>query len=138
MGICDIYLDGIDSNIKHDAMKYLDVENLKNTPYWNKEKWNEYAKKKAAFLMLASELPGLMDDIDPKKIKELVNYSQTTRKVFDKKRAKSELLWTIAAVPTESWAKKVFPKSEKRSVDRYDIIGKARPAPMLPIIAKAM
>ena len=31
------------------------------------EKWNEYGKKNAAFLMLASKTPGLMKDIDPEK-----------------------------------------------------------------------
>ena len=38
--------------------------------FWNKEKWNEYAKKGAAFIMLASETPGLMKDIDPKKLSD--------------------------------------------------------------------
>ena len=112
MGIRDIYLEGIDSNLKHDAIKYLSVEECKKTPYWNREAWNVYAKKNAAFLILASEQPGLMSDIDPKKIKELVSYSQSTRKDFDDKRDKSELLWTIAAVPTKLWASKIFPNSE--------------------------
>ena len=119
MGIKDIYLEGTDSNLKHDALKYLSVEDCIKTPYWNKEAWNVYAKKDAAFLMLASEQPGLMDDIDPKKIKELVRYSQSTRKIFDDKRDKSELLWTIAAVPTLRWARKVFKDSKNPKDDLW-------------------
>lgn len=122
MGIKDIYLDSVDSNMKHDALKYLSVEDCKKTPYWNKDVWNEYAKKDAAFLMLASEMPGLMDDIDPKKIKELVRYSQGTRKVFDAKRDKSELVWNISAVPTKLWAEQVFKDSENPLDDLWKSI----------------
>ena len=112
IGITDIYLEGIDSNLKHDALKYLSLEKCKKTPYWNKEKWNEYAKKEAAFLMLSSENPNLMDDVDLQKLKKLIRYSQKTRKVFDDARAKAQLLWTIAAVPNYTWAKEIYKDSK--------------------------
>ena len=112
-GIKDIYFDLSDSIIKHDGLKYLSLEELKEHQYWNKEKWNEYAKKDAAFLMLASETPGLMSDIDPKKLSDISMYAFETRKEFDDLRDKQITPWCIAAVPTESWAKEVFPNSEK-------------------------
>lgn len=112
-GIKDIYFDLSDSIIKHDGLKYLSLEELKEHQYWNKEKWNEYAKKGAAFLMLASETPGLMSDIDPKKLSDISMYAFETRKEFDDLRDKQITPWCIAAVPTESWAKEVFPNSEK-------------------------
>lgn len=112
-GIKDIYFDLSDSIIKHDGLKYLSLEELKKHQYWNKEKWNEYAKKGAAFLMLASETPGLMSDIDPKKLSDISMYAFETRKEFDDLRDKQITPWCIAAVPTESWAKEVFPNSEK-------------------------
>ncbi len=110
-GIKDIYFDLSDSIIKHDGLKYLSLEELKEHQYWNKDKWNEYAKKGAAFLMLASETPGLMSDIDPKKLSDISMYAFETRKEFDDLRDKQITPWCIAAVPTESWAKEVFPKS---------------------------
>ena len=112
-GIKDIYFDLSDSQIKHDGLKYLSLEELKNNQYWNKQKWNEYAKKGAAFLMLASETPGLMSDIDPKKLSDISMYAFETRKEFDDLRDKQITPWCIAAVPTESWAKEVFPESSK-------------------------
>ncbi len=102
LGVEDIYYDESDPYKKHDLLKTLDIEELK--PYWNKEKWNEYGKKNAAFLMLASENPGLMKDIDSKKISEITKYAYSTRKVFDDLRDKSILSWCIAAVPTKDWA----------------------------------
>jgi len=111
LGIKDIYFDITDVYLKHDALLNLDYEDLKNMSFWNKDKWNEYAKKDASFVMLASENPGLMSDVDQEKLSKLTAYALTTRKEFDDLRDKSMVPWVIAAVPTESWAKQVFPES---------------------------
>ena len=116
LGVKDIYFDMSDPYLKHGALKYLEVEELKKLSFWNKEMWNVYAKKHAAFLMLASETPGLMKDIDPKKMSEMIRFSQETREVFEEYRDKSELAWCIAAVPTKAWADELF-KKNNNSVD---------------------
>lgn len=112
LGVKDIYFDISDPYLKHDALKNLEIEELKELTFWNKELWNIYAKKKAAFLMLASETPGLMKDIDPKKMSEMTKYSFSTRKEFESMRDKSELAWCIAAVPTTAWAEELYPNDE--------------------------
>ena len=112
IGVKDIYFDLTDVYLKHDALKNLELEDLKKLSFWNKQKWNEYASKGAAFVMLASETPGLMKDIDPKLLSDLTIYAYETRKEFDDLRDKAMVPWCIAAVPTESWAKELFPKSE--------------------------
>ena len=116
LGIKDIYFDMSDPYLKHSALKYLEVEELKKSTFWNKEMWNVYAKKHAAFLMLASETPGLMKDIEPKKITEMTRYAYETRKEFESYRDKSELAWCIAAVPTKAWADEIF-KDKDNSVE---------------------
>lgn len=112
MGIKDIYFEISDPYLKHEALKNLEVEELKKLTYWNKEMWNVYAKKHAAFLMLTSMMPELMEDIDAKKITAMTKYSYATRKEFDSMRDKLELAWCIAAVPTLSWAKKLYPEEK--------------------------
>ncbi len=111
LGVKDIYYDAEDPFLKHEALKNLEIEELKKTTFWNKEIWNTYAKKNAAFLILVSETPGLMKDIDPEKLKELTKYSYATRKEYDNLRDKSEIAWTIAAVPTTEWAKEIYKTS---------------------------
>lgn len=122
IGVKDIYFDLTDVYLKHDALKNLELEDLKQLSFWNKEKWNEYAKKEAAFIMLASETPGLMKDIDPKKLNDLTIHAYNTRKEFDDLRDKSMVQWCIAAVPTESWAKEVFPTSDSPVDDLWNKI----------------
>ena len=122
LGVKDIYYDSQDPYLKHEALKYLDVAELKELTFWNKEMWNVYAKKNAAFLMLSSENPGLMKDIDSDKMTAMTKYSLETRKEFDAMRDKSQLAWAIAAVPTNDWAKTLYPNSETPLEDLWNII----------------
>ena len=108
LGISDIYYDEHDPYKKHELLKKLSVDELIETGLWNKEMWNVYGKKNAAFLMLASVTPGLMKDIDSKKLSEMIKYAQSTRKEFDDLRDKSILAWCIAAVPTQAWARELY------------------------------
>lgn len=122
MGVKDIYFDMVDPILKHSALENLEEEDLKKTTFWNKEVWNVYAKKNAAFLMLASETPGLMKDIDSKKVSAMTKYMLTTRAYFDSMRDKQKLAWTIAAVPTEKWAQEVFKNSKTPLEDLWNQI----------------
>ena len=122
IGVKDIYFDITDSILKHSVLKELTLDELKNHQYFNKQKWNEYAKKGAAFVMLASETPGLMKDIDPKKLSDITMYGYETRKEFDDLRDKSMVPWCIAAVPTLAWAKEVFKDSKTPLEDLWNKI----------------
>ncbi len=122
IGVKDIYFDITDPILKHSVLKELTLDELKNHQYFNKQKWNEYAKKGAAFVMLASETPGLMKDIDPKKLSDITMYGYETRKEFDDLRDKSMVPWCIAAVPTLAWAKEVFKDSKTPLEDLWNKI----------------
>lgn len=112
LGVKDIYFDLTDPYIKHDTLKYLSFDDLKKSPLWNREIWDIYAKKDAAFLMLVSETPNLMKDIDEKKLSDASMFSLKSRKSFNEARAKSKLAWCIAAVPTNAWAKEVYKEAK--------------------------
>lgn len=116
LGVKDIYYDISDHYLKHEALKNLEIKELKELSFWNKEMWNIYAKKNAAFLMLTSNTPGLMKDISEEKLTQMTKYSFETRKEFESYRDKSLLAWCIAAVPTESWAKEIF-KNKENALD---------------------
>lgn len=111
LGVKEIYYDMVDPYLKQKALKNLTFEELKKLSFFNKDIWNIYAKKGAAFLMLVSETPGLMNDIDQKKLSSITMYGYETRREFDELRDKKITPWCIAAIPTLSWAKQVFPNS---------------------------
>ena len=116
LGVKDIFYDVSDPYLKHEALKNLEIDELKKLSFWNKEMWNVYAKKGAAFLMLASETPGLMKDVDQQKMTAMTKYSYETRKDFDALRDKSMVPWCIAAVPTTAWAQELF-KNDSNPVE---------------------
>lgn len=108
MGINDIGLDEEDINVTHDKLSKLTVEEIEKDPYFNKEKWNEYARKDASFLMFESEFPHVMDDIDPEKITKAKYVKRTTREEFRQKEITYQIPWCIAALPNEIWANDLF------------------------------
>ena len=108
IGVEDIYLDEEDIYKTHAILKDIKEEEIKNNPYFDKSIWDEYAKKKASFLMFETEYPGLMDDIDPKIIGLVGKRKQETRELFREMEERCELPWCIAAYPGELWAKKIF------------------------------
>jgi len=124
IGVTDIYYDITDPYIKREALNSLSLEDLKKHQYFNKDIWNEYAKKGTAFLMLAAEIPGLMKGIDSKKLSDITIYSLNTRKEFDDLRSKNLVPWCICAVPTESWAREVFKESDNPLEDLWHAIFK--------------
>lgn len=117
MGVRDIHFILNDPYIKRDQLLYLKVEDMKKSPIWDKSIYNEYAKKNAAFLMLASGYPNLMKDVDPKKLTTMNVYGLETSAYFDKKRSKQEIAWCIAGVATDLWAQEIF-KDDKDALNK--------------------
>lgn len=116
MGITDIKTDEEDINITHDKLSTLTLEEIEEDPYFHKELWNEYAKKDASFLMLETEFPNVMKDIDPDKIAKASYVKRTTREIFREKEITYQIPWCIAAVANEIWAKELF----KDTPNAYD------------------
>lgn len=110
-GITDIYLDEEDSNYKHDLLKRLTIDEIKNHEYFQSNKWDEYAKKNASFLMAESYLPDIMNDIEEEKLAIASYQKRSSKPVYRKKQAMYEIPWCIFCLPNELWAEKLFPNS---------------------------
>jgi len=112
LGIQDIYFDEEDSNEIHDLLIKLSLEEIENHEKFNSKVWDEYAEKDAAFLMLDTEIPNLMDDVDSEKIAKSAFTKRKTKPIYKEKQLKSLIAWCIAAVPNEYWARDIFSDSE--------------------------
>lgn len=112
IGVDDIYLEEEDRYLIHDELIKMSNEEIEKSPYFNKQIWDEYAKKKASFLMLETEIPNLMDDIDPKKLGIAAKTKRNTKPLYRELQQKCELSWCIAAYPGEEWARNLFKESK--------------------------
>ena len=112
MGYKDIYLDGTDHNYKHDVLKQITLEEIDSNPLFLKGKWDEYAKKEANFLLLVTEVPGLMEHIDKDKLARVNYLARSSKPIYCEKQAFNLIPWCIAALPGKDWADKLFPNSE--------------------------
>lgn len=108
LGINDIYLDGIDYFELHDILKNSSVKDIKSNHDLDCHMWDEYAKKDAAFLILESEIPHLMDDIDEEVFKEYLLIKRTTKPIYKEKQLNGVIPWCIAALPNKYWSKEIF------------------------------
>ncbi len=88
--------------------KYEDTETLSDIAKWKIEKYREDADKLPCMIRILSEDPDGLIGIDREKL--LVS-QQAAYKALKKYREEMEnkYQWTIIAVPSPKWAKKVFP-----------------------------
>ena len=109
IGVVDIYLEEEDINYTHDLLKKLSLDEMKTCSYFNKKIWDTYAEKGASFLMIETETPHIMDDIDSEKIGLMGKLKRETKPLYRKLQRECKLPWCIACYPGKAWAKDIFP-----------------------------
>lgn len=112
LGVEEIYLDENDIYKEHDILSDIELSDIENHPYFNRSVWNEYANKSANFLSFRSPNPGVMEDIDPKKLARAEYIKRKTSSIYINKILMYQIPWCIAALPNQNWANNVF-KNEK-------------------------
>lgn len=122
LGITDIHWDEEDSKYVHNLLNSLSLEEIEKHDEFNCKIWDEYAEKNAAFLMLDTEIPSLMEDIDSEKLAKSAYVRRTTKPLYKEKQLKSLIPWCIAALPNEFWAKDLFPNSKNPLQDFWNSI----------------
>ncbi len=102
------------------------LETLSEVKNWQKEKLKSYITDLPCMIHILSDDPDGLKGVDQEKVQTA---RQNTSKVLKRYRdaIDNKYQWTIIAVPSVKWAKKVFPKlSEKKAVERlWDEILKA-------------
>ena len=90
------------------AYKYQSLETLSSVPKWQIEKLKLMTEEFPARIYLSSEDPDGLRGVD---IVKMQKAAIATRKVTKKYRdmIESKHQWTIAAIPSKAWAKKLFP-----------------------------
>lgn len=88
---------------------YQDEETLSKIPAWEADMKNSYNDKHSVTIRILSEDPHLFDGIDPKKIATRSRATHKALKEYYDNAMANKIRWTLCAVPSEAWAKTVFP-----------------------------
>jgi len=88
-------------------------------PRWQPEFYKEYTDKGAAIISIIASDPELLLGVEPERIQRANIASSTALKAYHDKLMANDFPWTIAAIPGEAWAKKVFPELKtEEAIDR--------------------
>jgi len=112
-GAGDVRVNFTDDIISHHKYQYQTVEKLMEFPNWMIDKYQEIVDNKAALIEISAPTPGLMKDIDPKKMQQVQIASMQKIKFFRTYQMSDECQWNIVAMPTHAWASAVFPDLSK-------------------------
>ncbi|MCM3716410.1 aminopeptidase [Alkalihalobacillus oceani] len=78
-------------------------------PEWIAKGYEELAANGAAFLSITGSDPDLLKDVDPERVANANKASGKAMEGFRSYITSDKISWSIVGVPSEGWAKKVFP-----------------------------
>ena len=103
-----IYNDELFSRLR---MREASVQALTDIKPWTLARYMEYVGVNGgcAALYIAASDPELYKDIDREKVEKASQAARAAQKPFSDLRMNNKVQWSIVSVPTEAWAKKIFP-----------------------------
>jgi aminopeptidase len=92
-------------------MKYLRADNaiFDHFPQWKIDWYKHYDDRGAVYLRVSGSDPDLMAGVDPDRIRRFSKVAAIAVKPHSKLTMSNARRWSVLAVPTPAWAKKVFP-----------------------------
>lgn len=107
-GVKDVYVCWSDAVSEAELLKNIKFEDIKNHMAFNNAIWNDYALKNAAFILFRSEIPGVFDGVEERKIVEASRVKRESSKIYKQRQLSYQISWNIAVLPNEIWAKTLF------------------------------
>ncbi|MEI5908598.1 aminopeptidase [Bacillus spongiae] len=100
-------------------------ESFKEFPKWRVSALEEYAKAGAAFLSVVSSSPELLKGVKPERIATSQKTAGAALSNYRQYITSDKVSWSVVAVPSEDWAKLVFPEQNNAVEKLWDAIFKA-------------
>lgn len=79
-------------------------------PQWQKDFYLSYMREGAAFLSIAAADPELLKDVNPGRVAKAQKSANVALKEYRENLMNNQNVWCVVSVPTEAWAKRVFPE----------------------------
>ncbi len=126
-GAKHVYVEWSDDEVNRLTYEMQPMEGLKEFPDWKVRTMEELANKGAAFLTIYAPNPDLLKEIDADRISTANRVRAVALEKFSDDMMADKVSWCLVSVPTEGWAKKVFPNlSRNEQIEKlWDAIFKA-------------
>jgi Leucyl aminopeptidase (aminopeptidase T) len=108
-GAGEVLVTWTDETITKMAYQNEKTETLCDIAPWRVEQKKDCIDKKCCFLYIESATPGLMAEIDGKKLQTVRTAREAAFEPFEFYTMANLGQWAIVAIPTLDWAQKVFP-----------------------------
>ncbi|MGG3998216.1 aminopeptidase [Anoxybacillus kestanbolensis] len=123
-GAKHVHVEWSDEEITYIKFKHAPEEALHEYPSWLAKGREEVAEKGGAFLSIYAPNPDLLKDIDPARVAAATKAASMALQHYRSRLMADHNCWSLIAVPTPAWAKKVFPNmNEDEAIAKlWDVI----------------
>ncbi|NEU29187.1 aminopeptidase [bacterium LRH843] len=123
-GAKHVQVEWSDEEITKTKFELAPDEAFHEYPEWIAKGYEDMAANGAAFLSITGSNPDLLKEIDPERVANANKASGKAMEGFRSYITSDKISWSIVAVPSEGWAKKVFPNetAEKAVEKLWDAI----------------
>lgn len=94
--------------------RYETIKTLSTVKEWQKEKLSRQVEVKPCMIHLVSDAPDSLKGVSPEKMSKVQMKRYPIIKPY-RDALDNQFQWTIAAAPSEDWAKKVFPEERTKA-----------------------
>ncbi|MCL1844606.1 MAG: aminopeptidase [Defluviitaleaceae bacterium] len=108
-GACEVRMDWVDDKISRTTYLRAASEIFDSFPAWRVEKFKEQDDRGAVYLHVRSSDPDALSGVEPDRLRRFTKVSREATKEHTRLTMGSFRRWSIIAVPSAAWAKKVFP-----------------------------
>ena len=111
MGASVVRLRWEDDRISRLNLIHADINELSTVPKWIVDSKNELVKNNFCYVAIAAEDPAAFSDVPDERISVFSRSRRKALKRFSESVMVNDIRWCVISLPTEKWAKTVFPNS---------------------------
>jgi aminopeptidase len=103
----------VDDELTLTRYTYAPEESFETFPEWEAKALEAQAENGSAFLSIYTPNPELLKDVDPERVSKSNKVAGTALKTFSSYQMADKVRWSLVSVPSELWAKNLFPELGK-------------------------
>ncbi|OZM56701.1 aminopeptidase [Lottiidibacillus patelloidae] len=104
-----VYVEYHDEEINLLKATHAPFKALEEVPQWKVDGMTQLAKDNCAFLNIYAPNPDLLKDVAPERVAASKKAMGSAMKEMSEMIGSGKISWSLVSIPTEAWAKAVFP-----------------------------